>query len=71
MVHTTGGSEKTDAEENTRERDLGVGVACGQGQSLWIDLCVPMCRARRPVRVVHGLSVQFSFYLSIYLPPGV
>ena len=45
MVHTTGGSEKTDGGKCPRARSGG---GRGQGQSLWIDLCVPTFLPPRP-----------------------
>ena len=45
MVHTTGGSEKADGGKCPRARSGG---GRGQGQSLWIDLCVPTFPLPRP-----------------------
>ena len=45
MVHTTGGSEKTDGGKRPRARS---GRGRGQGQSLWIDLCVPSAPPETP-----------------------
>ena len=43
MAHTTCGSEKTDGGKHPRARS---GRGLGQGQSLWIDLCVPSAPPR-------------------------
>ena len=45
MAHTTCGSEKTDGGKHPRAR---TGRGLGQGQSLWIDLCVPSAPPRPP-----------------------
>ena len=47
MAHTTCGSEKTDGGKHSRARPWG---ERGQGQSLWIDLCVPPALPRTPRR---------------------
>ena len=46
--------------QGTGERRSGRG-----GGGVWWRVVV--CAARRPVRVIHGLTVHFSIYLSIYL----
>ena len=57
MVHTTGGSGKTDGGKRPRARSGGWG---GQGQSLWIDLCVPTFPLPRP---------RAAVLLPLLLPP--
>ena len=57
MVHTTGGSEKTDGGNRPRARSGG---GRGQGQSLWIDLCVPTFPLPRP---------RAAVLLPLLLPP--
>ena len=57
MAHTTGGSEKTDGGKRPRARSGG---GRGQGQSLWIDLCVPTFPLPRP---------RAAVLLPLLLPP--
>ena len=57
MVHTTGGSKKTDGGKRPRARSGG---GRGQGQSLWIDLCVPTLPLPRP---------RAAVLLPLLLPP--
>ena len=55
MVHTTGGSEKTDGGKRPRARSGG---GRGQGQSLWIDLCVPTFPLPRPLFILPRVAAR-------------
>ena len=66
MVHTTGGSEKTDGGKRPRARSGG---GRGQGQSLWIDLCVPSFPLPRPLAVFFFLySLESGLEISRISP---